>query len=275
MKLLLEGWRRFVADITLKEGGNAFKDSEGNLLTACIGQENVQPTLDSFLSNHLEPAGISSYFPLGSTGKKSQCGDLDIVVSYEDKKDLLGKLQSTLGNENAKLVGRNIAVRYPIEGSDGQTVQIDIMLDSNPEHTAWLMSGAGDGKIKGVFRNLLLAYVANIRSRQGDPHSKMSLTFPGGLQKKQLPKEFDPNDSKSKRKWLPVGDKVSEPGEILKELGINASPESVSDFESLLSVLEKSDVSEHLGGFLDYIAPFAARMPEEPVKQLISYLNKA
>ena len=66
---------------------------------------------------------------------------------------------------------------YPIiDSEEGNFVQIDLMLRSSPEDTAWLMSGTGDDQVKGVYRNLLLAFIAKIRSKtDNDPNSKMTI----------------------------------------------------------------------------------------------------
>jgi hypothetical protein len=270
MKLLFENWRKFAL---LTEGGEAFKDEEGNPETVSIQRAAVQPTLDDFLERHLKPAGVSEYQPIGSTGKKSLSGDLDIVVSSGDfepkefKNKLLSDLKDTIGDEEVKLLGQNIAVRYPIMGND-EHVQIDLMLSPNIRHTGWLMSGTGDEEVKGTFRNYLLNFVASLRRT---PHSRITISYPGGFQRKELPQQFDPNDPKSKRKWQNVGEKVSDPEELLKALGINANPEEVNNFVDLVQhLLTIPEIAPRLKEFPEYIKNIPYN--EEEKQKAINYL---
>ena len=270
MKLLFENWRKFAL---LVEGGEAFKDAEGNPDTVSIQRAAVQPTLDDFLERHLKPAGITEYQPIGSTGKKSLSGDLDIVVSSGDfepkefKNKLLSDLKDTLGDEDAKLLGQNIAIRYPIMGSD-EYVQIDLMLSPNIRDTGWLMSGTGDEEVKGTFRNYLLNFVASLRRT---PRSRITISYPGGFQRKELPQQFDPNDPKSKRKWQNVGEKNSNPEELLKALGINANPEEVNNFVDLVQhLLTIPEIAPRLKEFPEYIKNIPYN--EEEKQKAINYL---
>ena len=270
MKLLFENWRKFAL---LVEGGEAFKDAEGNPDTVSIQRAAVQPTLDDFLERHLKPAGITEYQPIGSTGKKSLSGDLDIVVSSGDfepkefKNKLLSDLKDTLGDEDAKLLGQNIAIKYPIMGSD-EYVQIDLMLSPNIRDTGWLMSGTGDEEVKGTFRNYLLNFVASL---QRQPRSRITISYPGGFQRKELPQQFDPADPKSKRKWQNVGEKNSNPEELLKALGINANPEEVNNFVDLTQhLLKMPKIAPRLKEFPEYIKNIPYN--EEEKQKAINYL---
>ena len=115
--------RNFTQRISESKGG--FKNTQGQSLTVDIELDNVEPTLEDFFNNHLAPAGVELYKPIGSTGKKTKSGDLDIVIQSPDEKsekkifkdNLLGSLNQSLENGQAKLLGQNIAVMYPIQGS--------------------------------------------------------------------------------------------------------------------------------------------------------------
>ena len=249
----------------LIEGGAAFKNTEGDSLSTEIGLENVPVTLNHFFENHLSPAGVESYRPLGSTGKKSKSGDLDIVVGTsgelnvkEFKNLLLSKLRASLVDGDAKLVGQNIGVLYPIQGGQhGDYVQIDIMIDSCPDDTCWLMSGTGDGGIKGAYRNLMLSYIASRKSREGDPSSKFTISFPGGLQVKTMPGGLDPLDSRNRKKWKLSGDRITDPSTILRTLDINVDPEEVETFQELVDYMRADkSLSQYLSGFEDYISRY-------------------
>ena len=271
--------RRFIV-----EGGEAFKNAEGSPLTDRIEREYVQPTLDDFLKNYLMPAKVSDYRPLGSTGKKSLSGDLDIVIKVPDltdknvfKRELLSSLQFSLGAQNAKFLGQNIAVRFPVTGKDGAFVQIDIMMDDNMEDTAWLLSGTGDNQVKGVFRNLMLSFVANVRARTGDPKRKMSISYPGGLIKKVFSgtEEEDPRDRKNRKKWIRDPDNpmpITNPQKILDHLGINAVAAQTNTFEELVRILVKDpDIVPYLEEWPEYIKN--ARVSPEAKQVAIDTLN--
>jgi len=274
MKLLFENWRKFAL---LVEGGEAFKDEAGNPETVSIQRAAVQPTLDDFLEQHLQPAGVSEYQPIGSTGKKSLSGDLDIVISSGDfepkefKNKLLSDLKDTIGDEEVKLLGQNIAIKYPIMGSE-EHVQIDLMFSPNINHTGWLMSGTGDEEVKGTFRNYLLNFVASI---QRTPHSRITISYPGGFQRKELPQQFDPADPKSKRKWQNVGEKVSDPVELLKALGITANPEEVNNFADLVQhLLTNPKIAPRLKEFPEYIKniPYNEEEKQKAINHLLSVI---
>ena len=151
-------------------GGEAFSG-----LTTTIRKEEVAQTLNALLINVLKPVGIDSYVPLGSTGKKAVSGDIDIAIGPVPTSDpkalkaikdsLLKNIQAVVGADKAKLVGQNIALMVPIAGSTDRFVQVDVMLSGDPQKTGWLMSGTGEG-VKGVYRNLMLSYIAKLRSEE-------------------------------------------------------------------------------------------------------------
>ena len=270
MKLLFENWRKYLKSEILAEGGYAFRGAEGQQLTTTIRMSEVGPTLQHFSENFLKPAGVERYYPLGSTGKKSSSGDLDIVVGTggEDTKtfktSLLSYLQANLWavNGEARLIGSNIAVMYPIvDSEEGNYVQIDLMLSSNPEDTAWLMSGTGDDQVKGVYRNLLLAFIAKVKSKtDGDANSKVTIQYPGGLRQQKY-------DGK---KWI-VQNVISDPKQILQALEINADPLDVETFDELATVLASdSRYLPHLKDFEEYLA--TSRTPEEEKQKALSVL---
>ena len=244
------GWEGF-----LLEGGAAFKNIDGESLTSKISMQDVENTLDHFFSNHLSPAGIETYKTIGSTGKKSQSGDLDIVVGSPEGEDvksfknkLLSSIRASITDGDAKLVGQNIAVMYPIQGSsDSDYVQIDIMVDPCPEDTCWLMAGTGDGEIKGVYRNLLLNHIAKRISQDPSstmfPNEKITISNPGGLQLKRVRQNIvgHPHSKKNNRKWDNIGEKITSPQEILRALGINISPEEGLTFIGVANAINADE----------------------------------
>lgn len=232
-------------------GGEAFKGPDGPLTTG-IRQAEVGPTLHALLQEILKPVGIDSFVPLGSTGKKAISGDLDIAVGpvpMEDPKalkaikdGLLKSIQGIIGVDKAKLLGQNIALMIPIMGSQDRYVQVDMMLSGNPDLTGWLMSGVGEG-VKGVYRNLMLAYLASVKSKESGGTTKITISFPGGVQVTQ--------------DGVVTVKRTEDPETIISTLGIPASPSEITRFEDLVSILAGDPVfSRYLPGYEEYIARY-------------------
>jgi hypothetical protein len=232
-------------------GGEAFKGPDGEPLTTGIRKSEVGPTLDALLREVLQPIGIKSFVPLGSTGKKEMSGDLDIAIGPVPTSDpkalkalkdaILQGIQASVGQDKAKLVGQNIGIMYPIVGSPDRFVQVDLMLSGAPENTGWLMSGTGSG-VKGVYRNLLLAYVAKIRSEE-NPGTKITISFPGGVQ--------------SIKDGQTIVPRTEDPATIVATLGIPAEPSEINTFEELVTILARDpELSGKLAGYETYIARY-------------------
>lgn len=218
--------------------GNVFKAPDGSALTTKIKREEIPATLTN-LERILREFGVEEIATIGSAGKKAESGDLDIaigpVLAMDDderqlyKQNLKTQLQGVLGQQNVALVGDNIHLRFPISGretdgaSDPDHVQIDLMLSQDPSNTAWLMAGTGTG-LKGVFRNLLLAFIAKVRSVQTG--KTYTLKYPGGIQ------VLD----KSGEVLVP---RTEVPQTILTQLSLNASPDALLTFDDMLAVAER------------------------------------
>lgn len=236
-------------------GGKAFnpgKKGEQMRRSFEILLDEVKPTLNDFFSRVLSSAGVTQITMLGSTGKKQSSGDLDIAVGPipEDmdtktyKYELAKNLESAVGAQHV-IVGSNISVNYPIVTDDperkGLRVQIDLMLSRDPKLTAWLMSGTGEGRVRGVYRNILLSYLAK---NQSTPDRKITIAFPGGIQVVEAGET--------------VVSRTEDPEKIMEILGIDGDPDAISDFSDLLDVTkDKFDLS----GFVRYMDPYMARDP--------------
>ena len=232
-------------------GGEAFKGPDGTPLTTGIKQAEVGPTLESLLRDVLQPIGIKSFVPLGSTGKKPVSGDLDIAIGPVPTSDpkalkalkdaILQGIQASVGQDKAKLVGQNIGIMFPITGDQDRYVQVDLMLSGAPENTGWLMSGTGSG-VKGVYRNLMLAYIAKLRS-EANPGTKITVSFPGGLQ--------------SIKDGQTVVPRTEDPATIVATLGIPAEPSDINTFEELVTILARDpELSGKLAGYEAYISRY-------------------
>jgi len=230
----------------LSEGGGAFKDSTGTVITRTdrISRSEVSRILDAFDSAVLQSAGVK-YLPVGSTATNTETvGDLDIVVDIASKDVLFKILVDEMGPENVKKMAQLIAVKFQVPGSDSDDyVQIDVIPSASVEDTAWVMKGGTEGSVKGVFRNLLFSYIARTKSDQESntmKQVKYSLSWPGGLL--------------VKINGEPTGPREGDPDNFLPALGIDVPKEQVSTFEDLVSYMRRTPAfSSILPGFRDYI----------------------
>ena len=169
-------------------GGIAFKDRQGSSLASEVERQYVKATLDDLFNNYLKDAGISAYEPVGSTGKKSLAGDLDIaILPYQEdvklaKTQIYKNLVGSLGSDRVKVIGPNLTVLYPIKiDPEERDAQVDLMIAPDLESAGWLMAGVGDEGIKGIFRNVMLGHIAAERSKELGSHEKLTVATPGGL----------------------------------------------------------------------------------------------
>lgn len=172
-------------------GGRAFKTVKGLPLSVGILRSEIGPTLSGFFLKVLSSVSIGKIRVLGSAGKKSISNDIDISIGpacgstdcKTYKSNLLIALKSLIGDEHVKLLGQNISINYPIASLDVERqalrVQIDVIISKDPDLTAWLMAGTREGEIKGMYRNMLLSYIANVRSIDG---RRITISYPGGVQ---------------------------------------------------------------------------------------------
>lgn len=237
-------------------GGRAFKTTTGMPLSARIMRDEIGPTLDDFLSKVPSTVGVGKVRVLGSAGKRPVSNDIDISIcpdcSGADvkifKRNLLAALKSIMGEEHVKLVGHNISVNHPIvspeAGRQQLRVQIDVMISKDPDSTAWLMAGTGEDEVKGMYRNMLLSYVAKMRSND---LRRITISYPGGVQFEEMGCIVTPRNEN--------------PNEVLKVLGIRGDPEVLGKFESLLDALLEQGLD--LGGFESYMAGALKRDPED------------
>jgi len=151
---------------TLLEGGNVFKDAEGQPLTGRINQSDVPATV-AWLE---QLTGIE--FPrerwLGSTGKAPTSGDMDLAVDANQvsKEQLAQRLTQWIVSHKlppAEWIkkGGEIHLRTPIQGRpDLGYVQTDFMFFPNLDWgTFYYNQGAGSA-YKGMNRAVLMSSLA-------------------------------------------------------------------------------------------------------------------
>jgi hypothetical protein len=150
----------------LLEGGNVFKDADGNPLTGRINQSDVPATVQ-----WLETlTGLE--FPrerwLGSTGRKPTSGDMDMAVDASEisKEQLAAKLTQwavSHGEDPKAWVkkGGEVHLRTPINGNpQNGYVQTDFMFFPNLDWGQFYYGGSEDSAYKGMNRNVLMSSIA-------------------------------------------------------------------------------------------------------------------
>jgi len=262
-------------------GGIAFKDSQGKSLASGVERQYVQDTLDDLFKNHLKDAGVLGYEPVGSTGKKSIAGDLDIAVQPTQQDIKLAKTQiyrnllGSLGADRVKVIGPNLTVLYPIKGDpEDRDAQVDLMIAPDLESAGWLMAGVGDEGIKGIFRNVMLGHIAAERSKGLGSHEKMTVATPGGLGRLALSPDLDPALPKNKRKFKLTEPRTTNPQEILDGLGIPGTPAETASFEGLVNVMTKdATLKQMLSAFKDYLALRVAHIQHPQAQRVLKHVE--
>ena len=151
---------------TLLEGGNVFKDAEGQPLTGRINQSDVPATV-AWIE---QLTGLE--FPrdrwLGSTGKAPTSGDMDLAVDTSEisKDQLAARLMQWIVSHKlppAEWIkkGGEVHLRTPIQGRpELGYVQTDFMFFPNLDWGTFFYSGGEDSAYKGMNRNVLMSSIA-------------------------------------------------------------------------------------------------------------------
>jgi hypothetical protein len=160
----------------LFEGGNVFKDKMGVPLTQRIKQADIPATIQWLeavtgldLSGAEDPRTGYPVNWLGSTGKKSDSGDLDLAVdsTRTTKPQLKAFLDQWVTGQKqdprdfVRLSGEAVHFRTPIAGNaNNGFVQTDFMFMPDVNWGSFFLSGGIDSEYKGMFRNVLLSSIA-------------------------------------------------------------------------------------------------------------------
>lgn len=151
---------------TLLEGGNVFKNKEGEPLTQRINQADVPATI-AWVE---QVTGLK--FPeerqLGSTGRKPTSGDLDLGVDVNEiTKDqlaaVLTQFVQSQGQDPREYVRKagEVHLRTPIAGDPNKGfVQTDFMFFPNLDWGQFYYGGASDTEYKGMNRAVLWSSMA-------------------------------------------------------------------------------------------------------------------
>ncbi len=159
----------------LLEGGNVFKNSQGQPLTQRISQADVPGTVQWLealtgidLSAEIDPVSQSPQRWLGSTGKKPTSGDLDLAVdanevTKEQLADILTRYVTSQGLDPREWVAKRgeLHFRTPINGDANQGyVQTDFMFFDNVPWGIFYYGAGTDSAYKGMVRNVLMSSIA-------------------------------------------------------------------------------------------------------------------
>jgi hypothetical protein len=151
----------------LNEGGNIFKDTQGQPLTQRINRVDVAPTIQ-WLEN---TTGLElTNNTLGSTGIKDTSGDLDLAIdantiTKEAVIDVLVNFCKRSGlnpTEYVKKSGAGVHFKTPIKGNaQNGFVQTDFMFLKDVDFSKFVLGAMpADSKYKGVDRNVLINSMA-------------------------------------------------------------------------------------------------------------------
>ena len=159
----------------LKEGGNVFKDAQGQPLTQRINQADVPATIQWLesvlgldLSGEKDPNTGYPFRWLGSTGKKATSGDLDIAIDLSEisKDEIANKLSQFVTSQKLDprewvRKGGEVHFKTPIGGDANRGyVQTDFMFFPNLDWGQFFYGGGTDSEYKGVNRNVLMSSIA-------------------------------------------------------------------------------------------------------------------
>ena len=150
------------------EGGNVFKNGDGQALTQRINQADVKPTL-AWLEQMLPGLDLQNN-TLGSTGIKDTSGDLDIAVDANQvsKEQLETRLKQWAVSHGFKpedyvrKSGSAVHFKTPIDGRpDRGYVQTDFMFMKDVPWSKFVLGAMpADSKYKGRERNVLMNSIA-------------------------------------------------------------------------------------------------------------------
>jgi hypothetical protein len=166
----------------LREGGNVFKDQDGNSLTQSIDQSQVPATVH-FLE---QITGLE--FPrdrwLGSTGRVATSGDLDLAVDLDQvsKDDLTARLtawanESKLNPEEWVKKKGEVHFRSPIAGRpQNGFVQVDFIFLHNLDWGTFYYAGGENSSYRGMHRNVLLSSLAKFHGLKVGTNGMISRT---------------------------------------------------------------------------------------------------
>jgi len=162
----------FSAPVILSEGGNIFK---GDLATGRINLADVVPTV-KWLEKYTGLPLTDNM--LGTTGRKSSSGDLDLGVDQSSisKDELVNRLTKVAAAMKVdpkaviKKSGISVHFRTPIAGDPKKGfVQSDFMFTDDLEWTKFALSASGTSSYKGAHKHIVISSIAKAMGLKWSP----------------------------------------------------------------------------------------------------------
>jgi hypothetical protein len=147
----------------LNEGGNVFKDAQGNPLTGRINRVDVAPTV-KWLERITGLSLLDNM--LGSTGVKESSGDIDLAIDANSitKEAVIEVLTNWCQGHNTdprtsiRKTGNSVHFKTPINGNvDNGYVQTDFMFLTDMRLSKFVLGAMpAESQFKGVDRFILI-----------------------------------------------------------------------------------------------------------------------
>jgi len=279
--------KQFGLAYVIGEGGKEFETESITLKE----YEELYP----FILNDLTFIGAKNIEPVGSTGKKSVMGDIDLAAEFDGTRDdFFDKAIAMFGRENISKVGSTIvSIKYPL---DERFVQIDVML-GDVGYLTWARAGTSSMKdhrdyspVKGVIRNILLNTVARfigqltLTGEQSDTErTRYSIDFDKGLYKVVQTKRSK-KPGKFNKDWRVLDRELvtADKNEIVQIVfGEGYSADDLRKFEDVVEAINSAPKTHHfakkiLTEFLDEVHERAAELPAivGGDESLLDYIEK-
>ena len=144
----------------LFESGKLFKDTDK------VTRDNVEKVIKIVKKTIGKKDGIA---PLGTTGKKSVSGDVDLGVdeSAIKRETAVNKMAKAFGD--GKKVGPD-QVSFSVPYGGNKNAQVDLMFGSNMDWLQFAYYADPESKYKGAVRTILLTSVAAALNEPGTDH---------------------------------------------------------------------------------------------------------
>lgn len=204
--------------------GNAFKEYK-TILSSYEHFINVRHVLNAWFKKGVRPAGSTQFFESEGGSLIEPKTDLDFVVQAS-REEIIDTITDNPYIKTYKKFGNTISTLW--ETASGY-IHVDLMTSENVGDEVWIMSG-GSRNIKGVVRNILLCFLARLKSESETERlgveTKWTIAFPGGMGLKE-------NNLCLKRETSPTY--------ILGNLGLKNTEshiESAKTFEGLVDLIE-------------------------------------
>ncbi|MAG27615.1 hypothetical protein CMI47_18940 [Candidatus Pacearchaeota archaeon] len=256
-------------NIEKSETGNSLLGSTGTDADVLGDVDLLAVITDDMISKYVDDVVIMKQ---ARKGKRKDNVIKDTLEAMLNSSQYLQK-ELVQGVSNIVIAGSmvSIMIRDPDADSSTQPQQNELfqidLVPERPEHagdTWWELRGGYQGKVKGVYRNLMLSLLANIAGRSRttpDENIKVTLQWPGGYTEKINGEEVE---------------RIRDPDLYLPLIGLNDVDKfKIESFESLVDYMVKSGdkiLQQALDEFEEYLPRY---LPSEESEKAIKYVNQS